>query len=56
MTTALIGPLIVCRRCKGSLEVKGEPCPRCAVGGVPTGVDPEARCGCEEHDIDRRRT
>lgn len=44
--------LIVCRACRGSLEVEGEPCPRCQWGGVPTGVDPEAREGCvggEEH-------
>lgn len=53
MTVTQIGPLIVCRRCNGSLEVDGEPCDRCAVDGVPTGVDPVARQGClcgEEHE------
>ncbi len=40
--------LIVCTRCKGELFLGDEPCPRCQVDGVPTGIDPEARCGCTE--------
>lgn len=47
---AAIGALIVCRACKGTGLVDGSDCARCVVDGLPTGVDPEARCSCvEEH-------
>ncbi len=46
-----VGPLILCRRCKGTGSLNDKPCPRCSPQHA--GVDPESYEGClcgEEHE------